>query len=193
MNKVPFTFVSHSGFDEVFEEAMFFTSTVPAGVPSLFHSSAPLTPSSPAKKRVPFTFVSHPTPMLASCTVPASVPSVFQSSPPKKVVKNTVPSTSVSCVGFELPEPGTMSLIRTVPAGVPSLFQSSIPLAALNALKKSVPFETVRSSGFELDRPGFTSIRTVPALVPSLTHSSFCTPSSALNIALPFTLATSKT
>src|SRR6266480_6279994 len=40
--------------------------------------------------------------------------------------------------------PGLMSLTICVPELVPSLFQSSEPLAEVNALKKSRPWETVR-------------------------------------------------
>src|SRR5262249_53701414 len=63
------------------------TSTVPAGVPSLFHSSSPWTPSSAAKYNMPFTsarpdgFAWHEIEGSRSftITVPAVVPSLFQS------------------------------------------------------------------------------------------------------------------
>ena len=65
---------------------MSFTSSVPAAVPSLFHSSSPVAPSSMAKKSVLLTAVNHlidvekvPRAKLLSMTVPAAVPSVFQS------------------------------------------------------------------------------------------------------------------
>ena len=65
------------------------TIAVPPGVPSVFQSSEPLTPSSAAKNRVPFNPVkergnepSAPARMSATSTVPGPDPSLFQSSSP---------------------------------------------------------------------------------------------------------------
>ena len=72
---------------------MSLTRTVPAAVPSLFHSSSPVEPSSAVKNSVPFTFVrllgSEPAPlgmMSLTRTVPAAVPSLFHSSTPCRAV-----------------------------------------------------------------------------------------------------------
>jgi hypothetical protein len=68
---------------------MSFTRTVPAGVPSVFHSSSPLSGCSATKKRVPPTAVNPdanddpgPGRMSLTSVVPAVVPSVFHSSYP---------------------------------------------------------------------------------------------------------------
>jgi len=66
-----------------------------------------------------------------------------------------------------------MSLTRTVPASVPSDFHSSAPLAAVVALKYSLPLKAVSSFGSEVPVPALMSFtRTVPAAVPSVFHSS---------------------
>ena len=74
---------------------MSFTSTVPASVPSVFHSSLLCTPSSAMKNSVPPTRVKptgglkkvasdehSPGQMSFTSDVPAAVPSLFQSSRP---------------------------------------------------------------------------------------------------------------
>jgi hypothetical protein len=65
------------------------TRNVPAGVPSLFHSSLPLDASTAEKKSVPSTSVSPsgyepsvPGRMSFTRTVPAAVPSLFHNSMP---------------------------------------------------------------------------------------------------------------
>ena len=72
---------------------MSLTRTVPAAVPSLFHSSVPLAPSSAVKKSVPSDVrqvrgLELPVPGLMSLTrtVPAAVPSLFHSSSPWRAV-----------------------------------------------------------------------------------------------------------
>ena len=90
---------------------MSLTRTVPASVPSLFHSSLPLTPSSAEKNSVPPTAVrssmSEPEPpgsMSLTRTVPAAVPSLFHSSSPcspSLARKNSVPPTAVRRNGLE--------------------------------------------------------------------------------------------
>ena len=82
---------------------MSLTRTVPASVPSVFHSSRPWVPSSAVKNSVPPTSVryvgplyspSSPGSMSLTRTVPASVPSDFHSSRPwvpSSAVKNRVP------------------------------------------------------------------------------------------------------
>ena len=94
---------------------MSLTRTVPASVPSLFHSSAPWSPSSAAKNSVPFTAVRLSGPydsrtgsglMSLTRTVPAAVPSLFHSSAPcapSLAVKNSVPFTVVRSGGSKYP------------------------------------------------------------------------------------------
>ena len=100
-------------------------------VPSLFHSSLPLTPSSAENSSVP------PIPvrfcgeelveadlMFLTNTVPFGVPSLFHSSLPfvdSWAAKNSVPLTFVRREGKECPGPGIISLTSTVPASEPSL------------------------------------------------------------------------
>ena len=78
------------------------TITVPASVPSLFHSSFPFVPSLAWKNSVPSTFVSLSKPeapirlMSFTMAVPPAVPSLFHSSlplMPSSAVKNRVPFT----------------------------------------------------------------------------------------------------
>ena len=92
------------------------TRTVPAAVPSLFHSSLPVSGWKALKKSVPLIFRSRATPaepapgtMSLTRTVPAAVPSLFHSSLPvsgRKALKKRVPSTSVSCLRSDEPGPG---------------------------------------------------------------------------------------
>ena len=132
---------------------MSMTITVPAPVPSLFHSSSPCAPSSAVKKRVLPTArrfegseESTPGRMSATCTVPARVPLLLQSSVPVIVlvlepscaVKKSVPLTLVRLLGLELEPPGKMSFTSNVPAVVPSLLHSSVPVPDCHATKKSV-------------------------------------------------------
>ena len=56
-NSVPFTFVRLVGVGAAAAGAMSLTRTVPAAVPSLFHSSSPVVPSLAEKNSVPLTFV----------------------------------------------------------------------------------------------------------------------------------------
>ena len=81
--------VRFEGPEEATPGLMSLTSTVPAAVPSLFHSSVPKSGWNAVKKSVPLTLVSQegledPAPGLMSftSTVPAVVPSLFQSSNP---------------------------------------------------------------------------------------------------------------
>src|SRR5262249_62029051 len=69
--------------------AMSFTITVPASVPSLFHSSAPLAGVDALKNSVPLMLVmlrgnalAAPAPISFTSTVPAAVPSLFHTSVP---------------------------------------------------------------------------------------------------------------
>src|SRR6266536_2436756 len=106
---------------------MSLTSTVPSGVPSLFHSSwprsAPVTGSraSALKKSVPPTRVRRsrvkplgPGGKSLSMTVPASVPSLFHSWRPKARKKSVSP-TRVRLSGVDEPAPGLMSLTSLAP------------------------------------------------------------------------------
>src|SRR5262249_14158790 len=88
-NSVPFTIVNCSGLELASPGEMFLTRTVPAAVPSLFHSSTPFEPSNALKKRMPLKFVrlvghefSVPGAISLTRTVPAAVPSLFHSSSP---------------------------------------------------------------------------------------------------------------
>src|SRR5262249_28797934 len=64
-------------------------------------------------------------------------------------VKNSVPFTFVSELGFELALPGLISLINTVPAAVPSLFHNSAPFTPSSAVKYAVePIDTI-AAGLE--------------------------------------------
>src|SRR5262245_36211198 len=101
---------------------MFLTWAVPAGVPSLFHSSRPpmeldeysTKEPNAARKSGPPAMSWEPT-----RTVPGTVPSVFQSWLPEAgsvAPKNTLPATAVSCQGDELLDPAQMSFSITVPA-----------------------------------------------------------------------------
>ena len=66
-----------------------------------------------------------------------------------------------------------MSITREVDSSLPLVFHNSRPAAASRAVKKSVPFTPVRSSGEAEALPGLMSrTRTVPATVPSVIHSS---------------------
>src|SRR6185295_16313573 len=124
---------------------IFLISTVPADVPSLFHSSAPFGPVG-GKKRVPPTFRSSrgndplkPGWISLTCTVPAAVPLLFHSSmpvSPSSEVKNRVPLMSEKRFPLEkeLALPARVSsLRRKVPGAVPSLLHSparAVPRAA---------------------------------------------------------------
>ena len=84
---------------------MFLTSTVPARLPSDFHSSTPWVPSSAEKNTRPPTSVNEwgydsrpPGAMFLTRTVPARLPSDFHSSSPwvpSLTTKNNRPPTSV--------------------------------------------------------------------------------------------------
>ena len=120
------------------------TSTVPAALPSLFHSSVPLPGALvpllaekytvvPSGTRLATLLLLEPGQMSFTSTVPASVPSLFHSSAPMEppsALKNSVDPAAVMPDGEEAPVPGLMSLTCTVPASVPSLFHSSAPAAS---------------------------------------------------------------
>src|SRR5262245_53593999 len=128
---------------------MSLTSTVPEVVVSLFHSSEPVVPSLPLKKRVPFTLVRLEADTFLTGTVPAAVPSLLHSPPvvPSLPLKKSVPFTFVRL------EPLTPLLTITVPAAVPSLFHRFPSPLPSSAVKKSVPFTLVRLLGKELRGP----------------------------------------
>src|SRR5438477_8492021 len=119
--------------------AMSFTSTVRASVPSVFHSSRPLTPSSAEKyKALPRTVNSRGEETTAvTRAVPACVPSLFHSlgPVPSSAEKNHAPLKKANSEGKrplppgeECPAPGLMSFTKTVPMALPSVFHSSKPL-----------------------------------------------------------------
>ena len=104
---------------------MSLTSTVPAAVPSLFHSSLPCVPSSAVKKSVPSTAVRTrgtmpPVGLMSlTSTVPAAVPSLFHNSSPLRAVVGGEEERAAD--GDERPgtesPPGLMSLTSVVPGG----------------------------------------------------------------------------
>ncbi len=131
---------------------MSLTSTVPALVPLLVHSSKPFVPSEAVKYSVPLTFANAPrgysTVVKAgwislTSTVPELVPSLFQSSKPvvpSEARKYNVPLMFVRYNGLLLAVPGLISLTSTVPELVPSVFHNSLPLAP--PIVPSVPENT---------------------------------------------------
>ena len=121
---------------------MSLTRVVPAVVPSLFHSSVPVSLPPALKYKLPFMLNSADA-LLFSCftmVVPAVVPSLFHKfCPPKpralSARKNSVPLTLVR---LEIEKPlicGSKSLTTVVPAVVPSVFQSWRILEKVLALK----------------------------------------------------------
>src|SRR5439155_1092125 len=191
--RAPLTLARLPGEEEPAPGSMSLTSTVPCSVPSLFHSSYPVSGRKAVKKRVPLTLVrlegqEEAAPGLVSLTstVPASVPSLLQSekSRSRSWTKNNVPFTAVNPLkrkgggGCKL-SPTT----STVPAAVPSLFQSlSLPKVEKGEkpeAKKSVPLTLVRSWA-----PRALTI-TVPAAVPSVRHSPALVPSLAVTKTVP--------
>ena len=158
------------------EPWMSLTSTVPALVPSLFHSSVPLgwlvaekCRVEPTTARLAGLLLLLPGLMSLTNTVPAVVPSLFHSSVSSLssvATKYRVVPTAVKLVGFEDGVPGLMSLTNTVPAAVPLLFQSSGPLPPPSAWKKRLPPTTV--SGAATAEKLFSTV--VPAAVPSVFH-----------------------
>src|SRR6266853_1406859 len=169
---------------------MSFTCNVPASVPSVFHSSRPLTPSSAEKYNAAPKTVSSDTrePVLGlmsfTRTVPASVPSVLHSSgpvTPSSAEKYKAPPNTLKPEGEESAA-GLMFFTSAVPPAVPSVFHSSHPVAPSSAEKYSRLLNTVKPLGEELKgarlpqtdpTPGAMSFtRTVPPSVPSVLHSS---------------------
>src|SRR5262249_19758794 len=111
----------------VHDGQMFFTITVPAGVPSVFHSSKPCPTAPPRKYTAPFMYVkawstpaspersfAYRSPMMA---VPPSVPSVrHRCGPPELLpLNNAVPLKAAMASGE------TSSTSGYVPAGVASV------------------------------------------------------------------------
>src|SRR5262249_26859185 len=148
-------FVSLLGEEAAPPGKMSLTSTVPAAVPSLFHSSVPCVPSLAVKNSVPLTLVKllgkegPPGVMSLTTTVTVAVPTDVLNAGPQLVhgcgpspeqspAKNSVPLTFVS-------ESQARFVSNTVPASVPSLFHSPP-----TAVKNSVPLTFVRSLGLEL-------------------------------------------
>src|SRR5262245_34175906 len=127
---------------------MSFKSAVPPTVPSLFHSSKPLTPLLAENSRVAPRFVTRrgnepntPALMSLTMTVPASVPSLFQSSWPFVAlfaVNRREPFTSRSSEGSDAPD-GLMSL--TSVAAAASVRKSGTPTARNNAQAAPTVFE----------------------------------------------------
>ena len=142
-NSVPFTFVRLLGSSRA-AGLMSLTSTVPAAVPSLFHSSQPVVPSSAAKNSVPFTFVrlrgraaAAGVDVLDEDGAGGGAVALPQLQPVRAVVgreeQRAVDVRQVA--GSEPALPGLMSLTSTVPAAVPSLFHSSTPCTPSSAVK----------------------------------------------------------
>ncbi len=172
------------------------TCLVPDTVPSLLPKSFPVPPA--LKYAIPLTSVISELPLAVEGNtgpaevrgiVPAVVPLLTHSTdiplaPGRR--KKSLSPTPVMSEKKEPTEPGVRSLTKTVPAVVPSLFQSSRPCTKLFAVKNRTPLTLVRLAGVEEVIPtpvnGLMSLtRTVPAVVPSVFHSSKpCTPSSAV-------------
>src|SRR6266853_550229 len=127
--------------------AMSITCTVPVSVPSVFHSSRPVTPSSAEKYRALLNTVKPLGEELAPAAVwlmsftrrvPPGVPSLFHSSvplTPSSAEKNQAPLKKANSVGKGVPlAPGKefplvlMSFTRVVPVPVPSVLHNSMPV-----------------------------------------------------------------
>ncbi len=105
------------------------TKTVPSSVPSLFHNSPPLIPSSALKNKVPPATVNacgvlpaFPGLMSLTRTVPAVVPSVFQSS---LSLPELVPRKyKASPITVNSPMLDTLDDTCIVPSSVPFVFHN---------------------------------------------------------------------
>ena len=148
---------------------------VPAVVPSLFHNSMPVSPSSALKNRVPPNSVSQLAQISLTRTVPASVPSLFHSSRPfvpSLAEKNSVAPTAVSQRGLDpMPKVALMFLTITVPASVAVAFSiARSHLFPSLAWKNSVPSTFVSLSKPEAPIRLMSFTMAVPPAVPH--HSS---------------------
>ena len=185
---------------------MSLTRTVPAAVPSLFHSSSPCAAVVGREeqravdvRQVAGTGYELPPPGLMSLTrtVPAAVPSLFHSSTPltpSSAEKNSVPFTFVSRWGSSCRLPGLMSLTRTVPAAVPSLFHSSTPCGAVVGREEQRAVDVGQvDAGPELGRPGRMSLtrRCRRRCRRSSTARCRASPSSAAKNSVPLTFVRS--
>ena len=156
--RVPFDVVRFDGSDGARTRSRS-TRTVPAAVPSLFHSSLPVSAVVGAEveraadvgELARATSCRGPGMMSLTRTVPAAVPSLFHSSTPSAPSFGREEERAVrrpsGAGGIELAGPGRMSLTRAVPASVPSLFHSSTPVAPSLARKNSVPPTSVQWAG----------------------------------------------
>src|SRR5262249_2527585 len=103
---------------------MSLTRTVPAAVPSVFHSSSPCvgSPSVLEKKTVPLTFTRLTPPTALSSTVPEAVPSLFHRPTfvPSDTEARRDPLSSVIAKDVELGRRGLGSTTRAVPAPGPA-------------------------------------------------------------------------
>ena len=140
---------------------MSLTITVPAAVPSLFHSSSPFTPSLAQEEQRAVDVgqfariaVGRPGTDVLDQRVPAAVPSLFHSSKPlvpSLALKNSVPLTfrklsrlDGEISGFAI---AAHRIEHPVPASVPLVSHSFKPLMPSLATKNSVLFTFVRNLG----------------------------------------------
>ena len=163
---------------------MSLTSTVPASVPSLFHSSYPCTPSLAVKNSVPFTLVRPDrvgagvagTDVLHQHRAGGRAVALPQlgSAGPRDAPGRTACRPRRSAPSPPAAGPPRQSLVRrSVPASVPSLFHRSPLVGRRRRRRTASRFTSVSSDRKVALGPGTMSLtRTVPASVPSLFHSS---------------------
>src|SRR5262249_4249747 len=145
------TFVSQAGDEVALPGLRSLTSTVPAAVPSLFHSSRPCVPSSAVKNSLPLTSVSHqgyevalPGLRSLTSTVPAARPSLFHSSrplTPSCAVKEAVEPITAILNGFEFRVFGLTS--RTI-CGVSDGMTRSSSASRKRGCRRGLARETAR-------------------------------------------------
>ena len=175
-NRVPFTTRERARARAAAPGLMSFTSTVPASVPSLFHSSLPLLPSSAEKNSVPFTFDES----VGSRAARAREDVLHQHGAGVGAV--ALPQLGAArprcrrrrraafLGGRERrldvgPMPGRMSFTRTVPAAVPSLFQSTSGVVPVVDREEERAVHVRELLGIEESGPGRMSFtNTVPGV-----------------------------
>ncbi len=179
-NSVPLNSVRYDGKRVPASGLMSLTITVPASVPSLFHSSSRSfrhlrEEQRSVQLRQILGIEASPAGLMSlTITVPASVPSLFHSSlpfVPSSALKNSVPFTSVRLPGFGSPR--RIDVLDHLRPGLgPVALPQLGPVCAVISTKNSVPSTSVKSPGMS-SAAGLMSLTiAVPASVPSLFHSS---------------------
>ena len=144
---MPPTSISKLGFESALPGLMSFTRIVPAKVPSLFHSSSPLTPSVAPKVNgaADIRQIVEAGATGSAADIPdangaglgaIAFPKLVAVVPGRQPRNIASHSRSSKKRGFE-PVPAAISLTRTVPASVPSLFHSSLPLVRRSLQRKA--------------------------------------------------------